>query len=183
GIKPKIQGGQNLLAQLKEWSQQYEHYEAQGMHTEQEELITKIAGGFGPSGSDIGMNAFIQLSSLVTHRENLIGAGNIASSSIKIVDKEGGGVSITMNPIGTFEASEDPSEHHIGKLLGTLFGITTPFDGSRSNQIDISDVTNKDQLDTFSKIVLQLREQRGGNQFNAFDVAAFKTARDLQGLI
>lgn len=180
GIKPK--GGSDLLAQLKEWSEQYEQMEKGESYDLQEELITKIAGGFGPSDSNIGMNAFIQLSSLVTHRENLIGSGYAASSSIKVIKKDDGGVTITMNPIGI---SSESDQHNIGHILGNLFGITTNFDGTKKD-IDVPDIKDKDSQDTFTKLVLELYEKRGGTgtkEFNAFDVAALKTSRDLQGLI
>lgn len=183
GIKPKIQGGQDLVSQLRKWSEEYEDNEKNEQYDLQEELITKIAGGFGPVGSDIGMNAFIQLSSLVTHRENLIGSGNTASSFIKVTDKPGGGVTITMNPIGI---SDESDKNNIGHILGNLFGITTNFDGTRKD-IDITDTKDKDSQDTFTKLVLELYEKKGGGtgtkEFNAFDVAALKTSRDLQGLI
>lgn len=73
GIKPK--GSGDFIGNMERLSQEYEALSDDP--NKQLALITREAGKFGPSGSNVGMDVFMQLGSLVRSRETLMEGGRV----------------------------------------------------------------------------------------------------------
>jgi hypothetical protein len=93
GIKPKAGG--DFIANMERLSSEYESLSDNP--DKQRALITREAGKFGPSGSNVGMDVFMQLGSLVRNRETLSEDGRVKLMNGVIVSSFWGGATSTKN--------------------------------------------------------------------------------------
>lgn len=137
GIKPK--GGSGFLDDMNDFALQYENLKDDPLA--QQALVKEKASLFGPSGSNVGMSAFMELSDLINQRDTL------SKSTLKN--------QVTLSN-GELIPSWDDTNEEIQSLLRTNFNIGQDEFNLLSSQLLRN--YNREQISAFD--IAALKTQR-----------------------
>jgi len=174
GIKPK--GGQDLLENLKKQAAVYETLQDPA---DKEALITKIASSFGPSGSEMGLFALMELSSLEAKREELLSSN--MNSTLRIKEIESGiGQGVSTNIV-----SFDNKDYQIENNFYAI-NYGDPYSSAFRDKNSVSRSLREDfglSSEQFNRLAVEIHKNTKRESVNAFEIASLKATRDLQSLI
>lgn len=174
GIKPK--GGQDLLRNLKIEAANYENLKDP---EDKQALITKIASTFGPSGSEMGLFALMELSNLEAKRDQLLSSNT--GNTVRIKEVSQGIGQGTTSDLVMYDGSSYKIEGNFYQIKpGDVYG-----NGVRDNNA-VSRSLREDfglSSEQFERLAVEIHKSTNRESVNAFEIASLKATRDLQSLI